>query len=480
MFKLRVDSISKKFTFVVFFLLIFLLIITGTVIFIIEKNDALKKQYIIGNNLVKHIGYALENWVFDQIRIAKTIAINEDIIALSKNPGDENLRQKVKRKLLKIHSIYEQAEAIDICPKLKNGERITKIINGKVINISSGQILVSTVGEHVVGLGGQDHAMAVVDGGKDYSISEVYPSFTNGKPIFVITVPVKDAGEIGGAVAFVIKIKFFSNRFLQGNKVGKIGYLFMIDDRGALIAHPNEKLIMSKNEIGALSAIDRKVIEKKKQFYETFGKQYRLYITYKIAIPLEHVENEWFLIFGQNVNEILKGPYKFLKILTAIGIVFLILIMSLLTFLAVTAFDRPLNKVIYALRDISESEGDLTQSLNIKSKDEIGGLARYFDNFTIQLRGLIKSIMTKFLNTKDRNDALQATIKDFSTVISNQSAKLASVTSSIDMVHSNAIEVLGNVKAARENAAKGAESAVDGEKILSELVTNISKVDNNT
>ena len=479
LFKLS-DSIPKKFTLVVFFLLIFLLIVTGTVIFIIEKRDALNKQYVIGNNLVQHIGYALENWVFDQIGIAKTIALDKDIIALSKNPTDENLRQVVKSRLLQIHAIYPQAEAIDVCPKLKKDEKIIKMIDGKSVEITSGKILVSTVGEHVVGMGGQDHAMVVIDGEQEYSISEIYPSFTDGKPIFVITVPIRENNEIIGVVAFVIKMGVFSKRFLVENRVGKTGYPFMIDNRGSLIGHPQEKLIMSKNELRGLSAIDKKVIEGSKFFYETFENRYRLYITYKIAIPLQYIENQWYLIFGQNVDEILQGPHRFLKILAVIGIIFLILTTGLLRFLTVRAFEKPLNKVIYALRDISEREGDLTKSLNIKSKDEIGKLAHYFDNFTFQLRRLIKSIVDKFLNIKDKSDDLQRTSKEFSSVIANQSRKLGSVATSIDIVHTNTGEVLSNVKTARESAANGAEKAAEGKKMLNALVDNIEHLNSNT
>jgi len=83
----------------------------------------------------------LENWVFDQIRIAKTIALDKDIIALSKNPIDENLRQVVKSRLLQIHAIYPQAEAIDVCPKLKKDEKIIKMIDGKVLRLQVGKFL---------------------------------------------------------------------------------------------------------------------------------------------------------------------------------------------------------------------------------------------------------------------------------------------------------------------------------------------------
>jgi len=48
------------------------------------------------------------------------------------------------------------------------------------------------------------------------------------------------------------------------------------------------------------------------------------------------------------------------------------------------SFVRIVNNVVDGLKDIAEGEGDLTRRLEVKSKDELGELAGWFNIFTVQ------------------------------------------------------------------------------------------------
>ena len=47
---------------------------------------------------------------------------------------------------------------------------------------------------------------------------------------------------------------------------------------------------------------------------------------------------------------------------------------------------RPIRQTITILKDIAEGEGDLTRQLTVESKDEIGEMAKYFNDFIVNLR----------------------------------------------------------------------------------------------
>ncbi|MCG8565260.1 MAG: methyl-accepting chemotaxis protein, partial [Desulfobacterales bacterium] len=53
---------------------------------------------------------------------------------------------------------------------------------------------------------------------------------------------------------------------------------------------------------------------------------------------------------------------------------------------------RPLRRVVDVLKDIAEGEGDLTRRIDLKSRDEIGELARWFDAFISRLNNIIVDI----------------------------------------------------------------------------------------
>ncbi|MDR0516886.1 MAG: methyl-accepting chemotaxis protein, partial [Fibromonadaceae bacterium] len=70
---------------------------------------------------------------------------------------------------------------------------------------------------------------------------------------------------------------------------------------------------------------------------------------------------------------------------------------------------KPISKVSNILKDISEGEGDLTQSVPIKYNDEVGKLASYFNKFMKTLQGPIG-------NTKKTVDTLAAASEELSSI----------------------------------------------------------------
>ncbi len=74
--------------------------------------------------------------------------------------------------------------------------------------------------------------------------------------------------------------------------------------------------------------------------------------------------------------------------ITAAGIG-LVLVVSAL---AAVAISRPVQSAVAMLRDIAEGEGDLTRRLEVRSSDEIGQLARWFNTFVVKLQRIVGQI----------------------------------------------------------------------------------------
>ncbi|RMH69289.1 MAG: methyl-accepting chemotaxis protein [Gemmatimonadetes bacterium] len=55
---------------------------------------------------------------------------------------------------------------------------------------------------------------------------------------------------------------------------------------------------------------------------------------------------------------------------------------------------KPIMQVIRRLREIAKGEGDLTQRLNMDSRDEIGLLAKTFDEFMTHLQALVQEVVS--------------------------------------------------------------------------------------
>ncbi len=161
---------------------------------------------------------------------------------------------------------------------------------------------------------------------------------------------------------------------------------------------------------------------------------------------------------------------------------------------------RPVNKTVAILKDIAEGEGDLTRRMNVKSKDEIGEMGKWFDKFMGNMNAMIVRISKNAASSAATAEELSASSEQVnasteqvsSTVQeiakgSQQLSKSAGDTkndveqlvSSIKTVTNSAMESAKKAIEAKDAATKGGESAkLAGEKMqsISESVSSSAAV----
>jgi methyl-accepting chemotaxis protein len=71
---------------------------------------------------------------------------------------------------------------------------------------------------------------------------------------------------------------------------------------------------------------------------------------------------------------------------------FALILGSLIAFVLARVIIRPIQRVVAALKDISEGDGDLTQRIHINTHDEIGELAKWFNAFISRLNTIMVDI----------------------------------------------------------------------------------------
>lgn len=77
-----------------------------------------------------------------------------------------------------------------------------------------------------------------------------------------------------------------------------------------------------------------------------------------------------------------------ITIIVAIGIAAFLA----LSFFLVSAITKPLHQVVAGLKDIAEGEGDLTNRLEVRSQDEMGELAKWFNVFIEKIQAVIRDV----------------------------------------------------------------------------------------
>jgi methyl-accepting chemotaxis protein len=126
---------------------------------------------------------------------------------------------------------------------------------------------------------------------------------------------------------------------------------------------------------------------------------------------------------------------------------------------------KPIRQTIHILKDIAEGEGDLTKQLTVDSKDEIGEMAKYFNDFTAKLRGLIGKSKTVATELAGAIEEMEVTTTTFSDNVRTQAASSEEISASVD-----------EVSAGTNSVSKNADEQSDCMMVLTEEIKKLSSV----
>ncbi|MBP2658123.1 MAG: methyl-accepting chemotaxis sensory transducer with Cache sensor [Firmicutes bacterium] len=205
-------------------------------------------------------------------------------------------------------------------------------------------------------------------------------SFTNA-PSITISVPIKNsAGTILGVFAADIGLQSLW-AIADNVKVGKNGYVEIVDHNGVVIAYPDHEKVLKKESFAAIEYV-KKVIEGQTGSIEAISSRGDKTISAFTPVP----KYQW----GVIVNEPLKDVYD--GAITASYIIIGILIISLVL-AAITAFYiarsivTPLQKVVHSVELVAG--GDLSHTLVADGVLEVNQLVQGVNQMTVALRKII-------------------------------------------------------------------------------------------
>jgi methyl-accepting chemotaxis protein len=193
-------------------------------------------------------------------------------------------------------------------------------------------------------------------------------------------------------------------------------------------------------------------------------------------------DTTWTIMIAATEEYVLRDVRKmtqFTVILAAIAIV----VAAVIVYISLNNTTKPIVRVAETLKDISEGEGDLTRSIAVSSKDEIGDLALYFNKTLEKIKNLIIVIKKEAANlnriggdlasnmteTAAAINEITANIQSIKARVINQSASVTETNATMEQVVSNINKLNGHV-ANQSNNVSQASSAIE------QMVANIHSV----
>jgi len=196
-----------------------------------------------------------------------------------------------------------------------------------------------------------------------------------------------------------------------------------------------------------------------------------------VATPIVMTATKPIGIFlvAQDATEMNLALDSALNTLLLTGLMFIIIAVSIGYFSA-NSIVKPILKVSHMIHDIASGGGDLTQRVDIKSNDEIGELAKWFNLFISKLQDMITEVSAT-------GGPLNDTAAELINVASNTEQQVAEQQDRIAMVATAINEMLATVAESAKHAERGAnataeaeENTANGKLVLSSSIDRINKL----
>jgi methyl-accepting chemotaxis protein len=145
----------------------------------------------------------------------------------------------------------------------------------------------------------------------------------------------------------------------------------------------------------------------------------------------------------------------------------------LLSYFLVSMILKPVTNTVDILKDIAEGEGDLTRRIEVKTKDEVGDLAKWFNTFIEKIQSIIKEVANHAGQLNDASTDLSGISQQMSQGAEHTSNRSNTVASAAEEMSSN----MNSVAAAMEEAATNVNVVASGAE---EMISTINEITQNT
>ncbi len=221
-----------------------------------------------------------------------------------------------------------------------------------------------------------------------------------------------------------------------------------------------------RDENGELFLNLFKPILNRKECYSCHGSSHEVRGVIKFATSLQQVELD--------IETSWKGSILVLALLTTVII--------LLIGLMVRRISKPIHRVAEELQNISEGDGDLNVSLEVKGEDEVARLSGGFNKFVTKIRDTIRNFSMVTKDLRGMADQLSSITEKTGVNISRQHGDIQEIAAAIEqmavsmdmMAHSavDGAEIADKVDSESRNGKVGMDRAIESMNLLSGGVGN--------
>jgi len=359
-------------------------------------------------------------------------------------------------------------------------------------------------------------AMALMNGpnAKVVNMSDPIPIKNLGRDTYAVTifVPIfnKRINEVVGVVIGRLDIAMIQPLVEQTIKnLEEVTSAVIYSDNGFILANYMPefigKQIEEETQYGKQLNDVKTAIKNAKEWEGTeFDPELHTNMVMAVAnIPIGASPTTWSVMIGSTEGYILKDVNAMRKfVIMVIGIAIVVAVVIIYIVLGSTT--APIVRVADTLRDISEGEGDLTKTVNINSKDEVGDLAKYFNKTLGKIKDLVflikkqagvlseigNDLASNMTETAAAINEITANIQGVKARVINQSASVTETNATMEQVIANINKLNSHIEKMASNVGSVTNTLINnsgnvralqeasevGRSGLQEVVTDIQEI----
>jgi methyl-accepting chemotaxis protein len=195
-------------------------------------------------------------------------------------------------------------------------------------------------------------------------------------------------------------------------------------------------------------------------------------------------DTTWSVMIASAESYILKEVNQMTQFAVIIAAAALIMAV-LVVYLVLDRTTKPIVKVADTLKDISEGEGDLTRSIAISSKDEIGDLALYFNKTIEKIKNLVLVIKRETTSLQGIGNNLSSNMAETAAAVNQITANIQSIkgrvinqSASVTETNATMEQVINNINKLNVHVEQQSDTITKRSAFIQAMVNNINSVNN--
>ncbi len=443
------NSIKRKLVAIICTLILASIIITNSISYIIDSRSIVKTTEMNNKTMADSIAMQLDIYMETVLNTIRLLAITQDYNSMEKFTINTMFNQFINQNR-EIKSIY----LID----------------------ASGQVTVTNTNRSNLNVSNEEWYKKAMAG--ELNISETILD-TNVNSVGVrIAIPLRDRLNRRSGVLSVMLGYDKINQIVRDVSFGESGYAYVVDGAGYIIGHriASEYVMKQFNVLEANSEVVRKAALGEADILEGINNDgVNMLVT---AASL--VNYPWRVIVEQEKREVLELTRRSLFRNILIALIIILASLSIVTVFA-QYFTKPISQLVDSANKIKE--GDLTEKIVVKEKNEIGQLQQAFNDMSVSIIKIVQQItgttdqVGQFIEELQSNSELTSRAAvEISKTIEHVAAGTSQQMESVEQSAEALIKMVDNVKEVKNSTSIVVVSAENTTNLAADGVRNIEEI----